>query len=300
MRQYDDTATERLGQAARAAYCGQVVCLPQLKKWTCDACKASGLKVNTSTLKTFNTPQNTSGFSDEAQFWYVGKVEQPYDACLIAFRGSSNLNNWNADFDGTWMALEDPGPEEEDVMVHRGFYLTYLNLESKLINYLQQNSCSDILITGHSLGAAQSTLASYFLTNGPYLKKKYDVVPFNIVYSYQFESPRVGNTRFAELYTLQVANEFKAFRVTYGKDMVIFLPTPNWNNDGMKYTHVNYEVYYPSLSATPKKCLLTEDPSCSFQFQKLPFLWNMADHCAVSWLSTRNVCQCNTCGPAER
>lgn len=308
---YDEHITEQMGQAARAAYCGQDLCLKQLKAFTCDACKASGLKVGG--LETFKTEQHvvTPG-STEGQFWYVAKVmDKAYkDTCLVSFRGSSNSANWATDFDKVMMPLEEPAAGEQDVNLHKGFYGTYLNLEKILVEYLVKEQCASLLITGHSLGAAQATLASYFLTNGPHLKKKFGLnQAFAIKFSYQFESPRVGNTAFSELYNKNVADRFQAFRVTYGSDPVNLFPAPDDDSSHGIYRHVSSEVYYPSSSSFRKAkftlCSGPEDPKCSVQYQNkalvgLIAVGNDAEHCVVSWLSTKNVCQCNTCGPADK
>jgi len=226
-------------------------------------------------------------------------------ACLVSFRGSSNLANWATDLDKVMVPLEQPGPDEQDVRVHRGFYGTYLNLEKKLVEYLGTSQCSKLLITGHSLGAAQATLASYFLTEGRHLKNKFGLSePFSIIYSYQFESPRVGNVAFSKLYGKNVVDRFQSFRVTYGQDPVVLVPTPAGNvmyddkGSHVTYQHVGNEVYY-GRDGQFKLCSGPEDSKCSVQYQTKLLRRNVLDHCFVSWLSTKNVCLCNTCAPID-
>ena len=112
----------------------------------------------------------------------------------------------NADF---WLANWTRGAK-----VHRGFKNALDEVWEDLFPYLaalQRRGCK-IWMTGHSLGAALATLAA----------DRYGEVQG----VYTFGSPRVGNRRFKENYSI------RAYRFVNGNDMVARVPPPGF------YVHV--------------------------------------------------------------
>ena len=112
----------------------------------------------------------------------------------------------NADF---WLADWARGAK-----VHRGFKNALDEVWEDLFPYLaalQRRGCK-IWMTGHSLGAALATLAA----------DRYGEVQG----VYTFGSPRVGNRRFKENYSI------RAYRFVNGNDMVARVPPPGF------YVHV--------------------------------------------------------------
>jgi len=131
-------------------------------------------------------------------------------------------------------------------------------------------------VTGHSLGAALSTLAAFTLA-----KQGFDVRS-----SYVYESPRVGNRAFAEAFEAIVHESTPVYHITYGRDPVPHLP-PRF----LGYKHVAHEVYY-----NPKGeyvvCEGSEDHMCADRSALLPDLFHAGDHCKSPLVASGNICSC--------
>lgn len=163
--------------------------------------------------------------------------------------------------------------------VSTGLFNEWDGLEDEVVSQLSDigcgpNSTRSIVVTGHSMGAAVATLATYsFMT-------RWDM---RVSMLYQFESPRVGNTAFASAFMETVGQAIPVFRITYNRDAVPHVP-PNI----LGYVHIDREVFYDS-SGQYHLCEQTEDPECSDQFYMpvSPF-----DHCNLPLALSGDICQC--------
>jgi len=84
-----------------------------------------------------------------------------------------------------------------------------------------------VSVTGHSLGAAMATLYSQVMIKNcnEWKYKQTDNYLCKLESIYVFESPRVGNAEFAELFNaLFNANGVKFFRIEKGYDVVVRIP----------------------------------------------------------------------------
>ena len=85
--------------------------------------------------------------------------------------------------------------EDTDAKVHTGFYEQFIALkptiEAILEDILKDNSVDEILITGHSLGGAVSSMF------GASLPTKFEGQNFRVV---TFGCPKPGNSKFRELF----------------------------------------------------------------------------------------------------
>ena len=119
-----------------------------------------------------------------------------------------------------------------DCKVHSGFYESYKLLKSNIleaIKILKSKYNREIIFTGHSLGAAISTiLATEFIE-----KENCSLVTFG--------SPRVGNVNFANYINLNLKG--LNFRVTYRQDPVTKAPPKK--EDGNFY-HIGVQVFLES------------------------------------------------------
>eukprot|EP01034_Spumella_vulgaris_P021439 gene21439-27470_t len=110
-----------------------------------------------------------------------------------------------------------------------------------------------VVVTGHSLGAALSTLTALdFMDAG--------IGPIRL---FNFGSPRVGNTAFANYASAKIEDRN---RNTHYKDMVPHVPMHE------RFTHISGEWYEDSSGL--KECVGLEDTSCSYQWN----LTNIDDH----------------------
>jgi len=89
---------------------------------------------------------------------HFGWVCLKQDTLIVAFRGTEFIHEWFDDFD----FIPGPyGPIPGRGTVHQGFQLVYYSIRASLRNLVGQNAakCKQLLITGHSLGAALCALA---------------------------------------------------------------------------------------------------------------------------------------------
>lgn len=130
----------------------------------------------------------------------------------IIFRGTNQIKDWLYDLMICKTRLEN------DIYVHSGFYKCLLeynlffNLLENIKNLIKEYPEYELILTGHSLGAALATLCGYLLTY--YINTNITVI--------SFASPRIGNKKFAEDYNNK--NNLRHFRFVNGKDIVTAIP----------------------------------------------------------------------------
>eukprot|EP00928_Gymnodinium_smaydae_P036252 TRINITY_DN25356_c0_g1_i1.p1 TRINITY_DN25356_c0_g1~~TRINITY_DN25356_c0_g1_i1.p1 ORF type:complete len:394 (-),score=73.49 TRINITY_DN25356_c0_g1_i1:344-1525(-) len=186
---------------------------------------------------------------------YVAQV--PWDAplCMVAFRGSVNKANWEADFEA-WLVDWPPaawgGKRCYGCKVHRGFADAYAELRQQMAEAVTALGCKRLAFTGHSLGASVTTLAALDSRLHGYAVAK----------MYTFGSPHVGNTAFvrtfAEMAALQRVDP-PSWRIVHFHD-----PIPRLRSPFQDYQQVPREVYYNANSSEYRVCsdTVTIDPTC--------------------------------------
>lgn len=99
---------------------------------------------------------------------------------IVVFRGTQNMENWLSDFD---IALV-PFQNNQDLLVHQGFYQSVLDMGSKLEKIVSNHQKNDqkVYLTGHSLGAAQAILSAFVYS---------ELETFSNVYT--FGEPKIGD-----------------------------------------------------------------------------------------------------------
>lgn len=141
----------------------------------------------------------------------------------IVFRGSESMSDWYHDLLITKHKLTD------DIRVHKGFYTQlhsnkiYDELVTDIQTILKANPDYEIFVTGHSLGAALSTLFGYMLSHT--IK--------NMVTIVSFASPRVGNYEWKK--SFENTTNLIHYRVSNKRDVVTAFPL-------YKYYHVGKNI----------------------------------------------------------
>ena len=168
--------------------------------------------------------------------------------CEVAFRGSSNLDNWIADLSFKQVSAY---PKCNGCEVHGGFYDDWVALMPGIVNETlrlhNEQPNAQLFVTGHSLGAALAVLSASELhyTQG-----------LTITAVYTYGEPRVGNKAFKDFYN---QGTHLSWRVTHNKD-----PVPKLPPTAFGFTHIQREVFYNEDSSSYKVCDGSgEDKTCS-------------------------------------
>ncbi|MDF2859453.1 MAG: lipase-like isoform, partial [Neobacillus sp.] len=135
------------------------------------------------------------------------------DGCLsITFRGSNSGTDWKTDFAFRKKVIPY-GNTLSKIRVHTGFLNAYKSpAVREAIHAMISSDTFQIMITGHSLGAALAVLCAVDLEYH-YPDKDYEVILFG--------APRVGNRAFRNSYNKRL---FKTLRIENGNDIVTKLP----------------------------------------------------------------------------
>lgn len=183
----------------------------------------------------------------------------------VVFRGTQNNDEWLQDFNinqsiYSQVKLADTLPSvamlsriqsrsgvlrdtnvPDNILVHEGFMNAYSKVKNDLISALIKEKPATIVVTGHSLGAALSTLAAVDIASTQdILASSSNLVLYN------FASPRVGNESFCSLVS---GLKFPFFRLVNTEDIVPTVPSsvsPNFSNpeSPMFFQHCGIAVYF--------------------------------------------------------
>jgi triacylglycerol lipase len=150
------------------------------------------------------------------------------DTMILSFRGTqpTEITDWLTDL--RIRLTRGPGGR-----VHKGFmtalHSVWEEIEADIHNWKEEQPSRNLWITGHSLGAALSTLAVAYLM-------EMDVIPVYGLYNYG--SPRVGDKDF-EIYMHTIKE--RMFRFVNNNDVVTRVP-PRF----LDYRHVGTLRYFDS------------------------------------------------------
>lgn len=251
------------GEDDELKYCGDA---QSIRDWTCTGCLDSQVYVVPGSVHIVN-----GGTFDAGQVLYGAYADQP--GCFVAWRGSSNLWNWVRDLELFPTRDKRILADCDGCQVHSGFDTLWNNMRDLLLSGLKDIGCSpggnnELHMTGHSLGAAVATLASFDLhMNG-----------FNITKIYSFESPRLGNDKFADAFNSMFGGDFPSFRITHHRDPVVHLPP-----EAFGFFHVNTEVFFDGETADYEVCKGSEDGKCSNKYSNVPIdMFYVSDHSSNS------------------
>ena len=180
----------------------------------------------------------------------------------VVFRGSESKSDWWYDLQVFKKQLDN------DIYVHSGFYKqlfsVYAELEKFVLRKINNNPNYDIYITGHSLGAALSTLFGYLLSSKT--NRKITVV--------SFASPRVGNKEWKK--DFESKENLTHYRITNNRDIVTALPMWGYHHVGINLQlfedcykiHYN-ESYNKFWEYSIFRCFSPGDHDCDLYYKNL-------------------------------
>jgi triacylglycerol lipase len=157
-----------------------------------------------------------------------GFIIESEHSIVISFRGSSSNPDWIAD--ATISQTYFPYTRIK-LGIHSGFAAIYNTCRQQIMDILNTLCGSkQLFITGHSLGGALAVLCS--------LDAAANTV-YNNPVMYNFGSPRVGNSKFVQIYNEVINN---SIRIVNTNDIVPLLPPavvhPPLSNELLCYRHV--------------------------------------------------------------
>ncbi|KYQ89288.1 triacylglycerol lipase-like protein triacylglycerol lipase [Tieghemostelium lacteum] len=231
---FDPNAAEDYLLFSYASYCQRSA----IDYWNCTTCSAEQIQEFNMVSVIYNITTDTQSF-----------VGYRNSEVIVAFRGSMDIQSWITNLQFMTTSYPNcPGSQ-----VHEGFYKAWISVrdlvKSGIDDAIQAcgTKCNTLVITGHSLGAALSSLC---------MMDMLDLYPQMTTYSYSFGSPRVGDDIWAACYNKIQPNQY---RTVNRHDLVPHLPP----QDVYNYHHVPTEVWY-TTNTTYKVCDDSgEDPTCS-------------------------------------
>ncbi|MBV8180701.1 MAG: lipase family protein [Mycobacterium sp.] len=187
--------------------------------------QTSLIRADTAVLAAMTSPHPavTAMTKDTNIFGLMGRNPTTRIA-FVSFRGTSDVEDWLADLDAV---PDDYLPVAGFGQVHAGFQDVYELVRNGIAANLAAATagCDQILITGHSLGAALAVLAA------PDVFRK---MPPNKIEPrlITFAGPRVGLTDFADTFNAAIES---CFRVVNFLDVVPYVPPA-------PYVHVGAQI----------------------------------------------------------
>ncbi|KAJ2726663.1 hypothetical protein GGI07_000386 [Coemansia sp. Benny D115] len=231
----------------------------------CNVCQEPDIQ-NSSIAATWSTviPAYSRGFV---------AVHHGRQQVVVAFRGSTHVMDALTDIQTLQTAWP---PNVDGSRVHSGFLRAY-NAASSLIEKTLDGVADlgyELVFVGHSLGAAQATLA-YVDWQSRSWKGGSKLVALG--------APRVGNIWFARRLNDLGGRSGKVLRVVHESDVVVHLPRSIYSG---QYVHNDRELWLCDRDGNEEMelivCPLSEDEdskrdhSCSAGIS--PVRWNIQDH----------------------
>ena len=173
---------------------------------------------------------------------------------FVVYRGTdSYLNTWD---DLMTYPVDAQYPNCTRCKIHHGMKICYENtimqVHSAVYNLTKLFPGYELVLSGHSLGAAVATLSGIDL-----IQRGYNVS------LYTFGSPRIGNKDFSDYAGALFANlsdSFNSYRFTHNRDIIPHVPYSS-----MGYVHITNEVYEDKAHVLTS-CYGPEDKACSQQW----------------------------------
>ena len=139
---------------------------------------------------------------------------------VVVFRGTESVKDCYYDISFYEKRIKN-------FKVHTGFYEQVSSVKKQIYNlikpYIENNY--NLYLTGHSLGSANATLLTYFIS------EKHPNILIKLI---TFGGPRVGNAEWKECF--EQKENIIHYRITNNRDIVTVIPSIN-------YCHVGKHIY---------------------------------------------------------
>lgn len=241
---FDENLAVELAALSTAAYCA----VHSLKSWTCgDPC----IPGFTNSMSVYNPSTGAAGF--------VGKF---HGECLVSFRGSGSIEQWQDNAKNVkQVKLDGCSHEGEDCRIGYGFHHQYQSIRYNILAKLESIGCgpgAKLTLTGHSLGGTLANVAAF----------DFDRIGFDVAMIYTFGQPRGGNRAWAKaLWKVMSGKPF--YRLSRKDDPAVHVPPPH--DAFNRWVHSGREVYYQGntdLGYRVCRLAVDGDPFCASQISE--------------------------------
>eukprot|EP00486_Rosalina_sp_Unknown_P004278 CAMPEP_0201571788 /NCGR_PEP_ID=MMETSP0190_2-20130828/14722_1 /ASSEMBLY_ACC=CAM_ASM_000263 /TAXON_ID=37353 /ORGANISM="Rosalina sp." /LENGTH=366 /DNA_ID=CAMNT_0047996811 /DNA_START=25 /DNA_END=1122 /DNA_ORIENTATION=+ len=240
---------------AYGAYCDA----DQLSSWDCKWCDyVSDFEIASNGVITGDSLQAFAGYDPDNR------------RIVASFRGTANIDDWMKDFDysqTTYPYASAYGVDTTTDCIHSGFYdswneLSGDGLTTTLTELFSKYPGSDILVTGHSLGAAIAQIAALEFKLSP-VYDSYSIGAVNVI---TFGSPRWARDILATVYDKVIDSNW---RIVNEDDIVPTVPYTYMSNG---FHHSATEIRYTDYETlTYTQCDGSgEDSDCDYIGYSIP------------------------------
>ena len=127
---------------------------------------------------------------------------------VVSFRGTQQVRDWmtNLRIDKVPVKCRNPADRRTLGNVHTGFDAAFRSVEDQIHRHLKGSEHLPLYVTGHSLGGALATLATWYLSGD------------QLAACYTFGAPRIGDAGLMNRYRTPI------YRLVNGADPVPFVP----------------------------------------------------------------------------
>ncbi len=145
--------------------------------------------------------------TDTQGYVAVRRSDDGRGMAVLVFRGTKQIKDWMTNLDAaTEPIYSSDGKGKILGKVHRGFNSAFLSVKPKIDRLLEDDKDLPLFITGHSLGGALATVATWYLSGD------------RLAACYTFGAPRVGDSGLMDRFRTPI------YRLVNGIDPVPFVP----------------------------------------------------------------------------
>ncbi|OXA39301.1 Lipase [Folsomia candida] len=248
-----------------AAYCFDI------PAWTCPYCRKA---------QSLGYDFHAQVYNKAASTLALIAVNKSLKEVVVTFRGTLNMANVVIDLHHSIVSIDagstvlERGKSKDDggsvMRIHTGFINAtnslYGEIVEKLRKFLEEDDDYEVVLTGHSLGAAVASVTLFMLKEEIGLPWDFPT-PKSYAY-FGYGTPRVGNQAYADYWNAQ---EMQLTRVVNKADFAAHAPSSL-----VGYVHHGNELWIMPTEAE-KVCSKTvyEDPSCA---NSVASMANLPDH----------------------
>ena len=156
--------------------------------------------------------------TDTQGYVAVRRTDDGLGMAVVVFRGTQQIRDWLTNLDATKTPVVSDRGERKDVLgnVHKGFKRAFLSVRDQINEHLDDERELPLFVTGHSLGGALATLATWYERGD------------RLAACYTFGAPRVGDGGLTDRFRTPV------YRLVNGADPVPFVPPSGLVVEGLK------------------------------------------------------------------